>query len=228
MKLIALDTCLGACSAAVVERATPAADPAGRVIARRWRAMATGQAEQLFPMLREVLADAGVGAKDCHGIAVTVGPGTFTGVRLGVAAARGLALAAELPVYTATSLAVVAAAVRAEVGAVPVLAAADARNGEFHVQRFDPAGDEIDQPALIRLDAVLDRLLPQMWLAGSAAAVIADAAPGRFAGTRPGLEPDAAFLASVPLAATSPVLPLYARPPDAKPQDGKSLPRAAP
>ncbi|MFM2423228.1 MAG: hypothetical protein RL291_1758, partial [Pseudomonadota bacterium] len=103
MNVLAFDTCFGATSVAVRWRST-----AGEWLLREAyesRQVATGglagppgQAERLLPMIDEVMAAAGLGFEDIGRIAVTLGPGTFTGVRVGIAAARGLALARKIPV----------------------------------------------------------------------------------------------------------------------------------
>src|SRR5262245_18218484 len=104
MTVLAFDTCVGAVSVA-------AGWPHARgqwLACDRFEARETGHAERLMPMIGEVMQEAGLAFADLERIAVTVGPGTFTGVRGGVAAARGLALASGLPMVAATSLAVMA------------------------------------------------------------------------------------------------------------------------
>lgn len=230
MIILAIDTCLGACSAAVVNRESLRGGR-GIVLAADRELMATGHAERLFPILQRVLAEARTSVAGCDAIAVTVGPGTFTGVRLGVAAARGLAVAKELPVWTATSLALVDAEARARglPGEAVVLAVADARNQQVHVQRFLPGGPSAG-PRLMGVAEASGLIDERTWLAGSGARLVAETAlaNGRACGgVVEGAEPDARHFASIPLERADPPLPLYMRPPDAKPQDGKSLPRAA-
>ena len=89
MRLLALDTATSACSAALWQD--------GTVLARHLQPMARGQSEALLPMVAAVMAEAGLAFADLDLLAVTVGPGTFTGIRIGLAAARGLALATGLP-----------------------------------------------------------------------------------------------------------------------------------
>lgn len=227
MLYLAIDTCLAACSVAVIERADSAAR--GQVVAGLFERMATGPAERLFPMIDQVMRDAGLAYRQLSGLAVTTGPGTFTGVRLGVAAARGLALAAGLPVFTATSLALVAAAARAEVGDRVVLAVADARNAQVFGQSFGPSGAALDEPRLLTVGEAALGCGETTVVAGSAAALVAVAVEEggrRVAGVVPMLEPDARAFAEVAIIETAHPRPLYLRPPDAKPQDGKSLPWA--
>ena len=95
MKILAFDSATSACSAAIWRD--------GEIPARRFVAMERGQSEALIPMVVEVLKEAGLTYAEIDFIAVTVGPGSFTGVRIGLAAARGMALAGGLPVVGVTT-----------------------------------------------------------------------------------------------------------------------------
>ena len=132
MKVLGIDSAGSACAAGVV------AD--GRIVASRCVAMAQGQAEALVPMIDAVLTEArlDVGALDL--IAVTVGPGSFTGLRTGLATARGLALASGRPLVGVTSFATVADAVAIEVGERPLIVALESKRAELYLQRFDHGG----------------------------------------------------------------------------------------
>ena len=138
MNVLAFDTCLGAVSAAVRWKGASGEWQ----VASRFEARAGGHAERLMPMIAEVMEEAGLAFADLGRIAVTVGPGTFTGVRGGVAAARGLALASGLPVVTATSLAVMAHGAREQLqgrDADLLAVAVDARRGMVYLEIFDEA-----------------------------------------------------------------------------------------
>ena len=230
MTILAFDTSMAACSAAILR------DAASPPI-QRFERMDRGHAEALFPMIEAVMRDGACGFGDLSKIAVTVGPGSFTGVRAGVAAARGFALAAGLPVVAATSLEVMARGlVRqssvAERGAGFVIVH-DARRDEFYLQCFTADGTPLTEPALCTLSEAADALRPGNGLvAGSGAEALASEAArrgyqlhARFAD----LLPEARDLAAIAVTKSPqhrPVAPLYLRAPDAKPQADKSLARA--
>ena len=236
MNVLAFDTCLGAVSVAVGWRR----DGGDWTAHHAFEARTAGHAERLPPMIAEVMATAGISFADLARIVVTVGPGTFTGVRTGVAAARALSLASGVPVAGVSSLAAIAAAARArlaaEGGTAPPLAVAvDARRGDVYWQRFaGTEGGAADGPAILGVADALKQALampPGAVVVGSGAGLLRDAAAsnGRSLDIRLGsIEPDARVLlegaADLPLLDC--VTPLYLRAPDAKPQTGKSLPRA--
>jgi tRNA threonylcarbamoyl adenosine modification protein YeaZ len=200
--------------------------------------LSVGHAERLMPMIFEVMGAARLEFTDLDRIAATVGPGTFTGVRAGVAAARGLALASGLPVAGATSLAVMAHRAEALLGAKRagrlLAVAVDARRGMVYVQLF-PRDARRAEPA--RLLTVQDaaRLIgsePAIVVGSGAVAVVeaVRALGGVAEAALPDLQPNAGSLALMAPALTpaSPLVPLYLRPPDVRPQDDKSLPRVVP
>lgn len=225
MKLLALDTATNACSVALWDGA--------RIVAHRSRPMVRGHAEALMPMVGAVLAAAPCpgGIPSLDAIAVTVGPGAFTGVRIGLAAARAMGLAAGLPVLGLTTLEVVASSQDAVDG--PLLVAIDSKRADIYAQVFLADGAPASEPAAV-LPARLAGLLPvdgPVWVAGdaSAAAAAALAELGRPHHISGGpARPDAAALAllavarwrdGLPPADAPPPAPLYLRLPDV------SLPR---
>lgn len=232
MNVLAFDTCFGACSAAILWR-----DGSAEHLAWRYEEMTTGHAERLMPMVDEVLRESGRSLNTLDAIAVTEGPGTFTGTRVGVAAARGFALATGLPIRATTSLHVMAHRALAELDgatADQILAVCvDARAGQVFVQMFDGhRGEAITQAAVMTPEraAAIQPDAPLLCV-GSGAVAVAEAALGAGRGAEarlPTLQPDARVLARLAerLSARKPLVPLYLRPPDAKPQAGKSLPRA--
>jgi tRNA threonylcarbamoyladenosine biosynthesis protein TsaB len=234
MNILAFDTCFDACSACVAR----SCDGALEVLASASERFETGHAERLVPMIDEVMSQAGVSFADIDRLAVTVGPGTFTGTRIGIAAARGLALAIGIAMVGASSLAVMAEVAAAKLGpqeaAQDLMVAVDARRGEVYVQLFGArARDVLSPPLLLPVEeaAQFGGSRPLV-IVGSGAAAVAETATraGRQATARlADLLPEASALAAlaVELApAAEPLAPLYLRAPDAKPQDGKSIARA--
>jgi len=146
LPILAFDTSAAHCAAALLW-------DGGQVL--RDEAMDKGQAERLIPMLEEVLAEAGLGWRDLKAIAVGTGPGNFTGVRIAVAAARGLALGLGIPAVGVTRLEALAFGLPR-----PVTVIEDARRGEIYVQVFNPDGPE---PARI-----VDQVVPDTATTGSA------------------------------------------------------------
>ena len=234
MNLLAFDTCFAACSVAARVRL---GDDERRAV--RFEAMTTGHAERLFPMIDGILAELEIGYADLDGLAVTVGPGSFTGTRLGIAAARGLALATGLSVFGTTSLAAIAArAVRTSAWPDdPVLVCHDARRGQIYAQCFGDgaAASGLSAPVVLGAEELLAALRPGNYVVTGTAAAIVDAAARESRQDRidfrvhqlpgDGL-PDAEALLDLPLETLSLPSPLYLRPPDAKPQAGHSIPRA--
>jgi tRNA threonylcarbamoyladenosine biosynthesis protein TsaB len=124
------------------------------LVASRSETLGKGHAERLMPMIDEVFSEAGVTLKDMARIGVTVGPGSFTGIRVGVAAARGFALSLAIPAVGVTTLEVVAEQVL-EIGPpAPVVAAIDAGRDEIFAQAFLPGGVMLTEPASYDYDAV--------------------------------------------------------------------------
>ena len=134
LPLLAFDSSAAFCAAALL---LP-----DRIILRDEQ-MAKGQAERLMPMLEEVLAEGGLVWRDLKAIAVGIGPGNFTGVRISVAAARGLALGLGIPAVGVTRLEALAHGLLR-----PIRVIEDARRGEVYVQRF-----ELDGPGVARIVA---------------------------------------------------------------------------
>jgi len=222
MRVLAFDTaCLG-CSAAVLRD--------GEIRARRATLMARGQAEALMPMIAAVLAEAETPAAALDLIAVTTGPGAFTGLRIGLAAARGLGLATGVPVLGVTSFAAVAAAVpAADRAGRTLIVALDSKRRELFLQAFGGDGAAL-APGAQLAPAEFPRWVPPgpLVLAGDGAARLAQGLPGRDLRCIPGPGvPDPADIARLAWAAWRPGIvvppprPLYLRPPDT------TAPRAA-
>lgn len=147
MKVLAIDTTTAACSAAVY------AD--GDIAGHRIDIIGRGHAELLMPMIESVMAEAGIGFDALDGFAVTRGPGSFTGVRVGLATARGLALAAARPLYGMTTLAALAASVPPrEVGEQIIVAVIDARRDQVYAEPFTSQGRSLLPAVALSADAV--------------------------------------------------------------------------
>lgn len=225
VNILAFDTCFEACSAAI-----QAEDRGGVTrVSARFEPMAQGHAERLVAMIGEAMAEAGVSFADLDRIGVTTGPGSFTGTRICVAAARAFALAHRVPLVGLSSLAVMAvsAAEQAEgLGSSgrPILVAVDARRGEAYCQMFQPSGlTALSEPRLLPIAEAGDLArMHKAFVPGSAAAAVIEAAGaecGAVAGL-PELLPDArcaVILVQSSTGTNRSVAPLYLRPPDAKP-----------
>ena len=226
MNILAFDTALDACSAALWSD--------GTVLARESVMAARGHAEILFPMLDRVLQTGGRAYADIDRFAVTIGPGSFTGVRVGVAAARGLALGLAKPVVGVTTLEAIAAGAVYSPGETghktikKIAAAIDARRGEIYFQIFDWDGSAHSLEALIQPSAVTPedaaRQLgagPAM-LVGSGANLVKAQLEDRTdvvcvaASGLPGAGVLAEIAARRTVSPSQPPSPLYLRPPDAK------------
>ena len=221
MNILALDTSMGACSAALLR-----ADGTVRDLFARETLMARGHAEALMPMIAEVMEEARLDFAALDLIAATTGPGSFTSVRIAIAAARGLALVTHAKLYGTDSLTVMARSKRATLGPLePLAVAVDARRGMLYVGLYDSAGGKLDGPLLIAPDDAVSLLPKDLQTAvGSGGSLLVEAAAraGRkLEAALPDLQPTAAALAEIALESgeTVPTLrPLYLRPPDARPQ----------
>jgi tRNA threonylcarbamoyladenosine biosynthesis protein TsaB len=225
MRVLAIDTALAACAAAVL-------DPERGIVASESLPMVRGHAEALIPLIARVMKQAGIKFSDVDRIAVTAGPGSFTGVRVGLAAARGFGVATGVPVVGVSTLAVYAAPFLAGNGKAPVVAAIDARHDHVFLQVFGPGGQTLVSPRLAQLnDAIRAASDAPACLVGSAARAVADglskdAAPPRAVDPREA--PDIVWVAQIgavtPQAKSAPH-PQYLRAPDAQPQNAAQLPR---
>lgn len=221
MKILAFDTTMAACSAAVVRFENGEA----QVMSAHHETRTRGHAEVLVPMIGEVMAQASVSFGDLDRIAVTVGPGTFTGVRVGVATARGMAVASGLPVVGITTFEAVAAGVAASPGAEhrPIACVFDARRDEVYVQCFTAGLVALTEPqALPYRDAGELITAHQPVLVGTGVHLVMPLEDGDRASVPiadVADQPTAVLVAeraALGVPATGPPVPLYLRPPDAK------------
>lgn len=236
MLVLAIDTALDACAACLAEVDRAGADVAGVDLASRSERLDRGHAERLMGMIAEVMAEGGRDFADLGRIAVTVGPGSFTGIRVGLAAARGLALAAGVPVVGVTTLEALAAAAASGAAGRPILAAIDARRGEVYAQLFAAAPRGLPTPleaaeALPIAAAAAVARRHEAVLTGSGAALLVATEGVQLAACGPDGAPPIGVVARLVALALLPERapgPLYLRAADAKPQQGFRVPRAAP
>jgi tRNA threonylcarbamoyladenosine biosynthesis protein TsaB len=226
MRVLAIDTALEACSAAVLDT--------GRrgIAASETIAMARGHAEALMPLIARVMDIADVEFAALDRIAVTTGPGSFTGLRVGISATRGIALAAGKPAIGLSTLAGFAAPLIAEDDSTHVVAVIDARHDNVYLQVFGIGGRTLVAPRIATLrDAVRAAMTGPARIVGSAANLLAAAWPrgvDQPIAVEQCAAPDIGWIARLGAAASDgsgPPKPLYLRAPDAQPQDAARLPR---
>ena len=226
MRVLAIDTALEACSVAVLDTAH------GDVRVHESLPMQRGHAETLMPLIARVLQRAQIDFAGLDRIAVTIGPGSFTGLRVGIAAARGIALAAGKPAVGLSTLAAFAAPFIAADDSLPVVAVIDARHDHVYLQVFGPGGRTVVAPRVTPLrEALRVSTTGAPRIVGTAANQLAALWP---ASERPpsAVEQRAAprvdWVARLGAAATdtdTPPKPLYLRAADAHSQDAVQLAR---
>ena len=219
MLILAIDTALDACAAAVLDTET------GQLIAQESQAMKRGHAEALMPLIGRVIREARIAFAALDRIAVTTGPGSFTGLRVGLSAARGIGLAADKPVVGLSTLTAYAAPVVGQNAAQPVISAIDARHDHVYFQVVSGDGGSLIRPRVATIEEALDATrFGAPHLVGNAARILADrwpvdALPPFKVDPQPA--PDIAWLAWLGAAVSpdsAPARPYYLRAPDAKPQ----------
>src|ERR1700756_4542743 len=140
MLILAIDTALDACSAGVLDTR------ASKLIAQESLPMKRGHAEALMPLIARVMKKVSLAFTALDRIALTTGPGSFTGLRVWLSAARGLALAAGKPVVGLTTLSAYAAPIVSESGEDPVISAVDARHDQVYFQVVSGNGSSLVRP----------------------------------------------------------------------------------
>lgn len=222
MKLLAIDCAANLCAACVYDAA------AGKELGRSVVDLGKGHAEHLMAVIEEALTTGGADYAGLGAIAVSTGPGSFTGLRVGVSAARGLALALKIPAIGVTTLEALAAQATETFPGRAVLAALDAGREEIHAALYDEASVLIYGPAVATLSQAAAMAVDRFpVLAGTAATQIAASAGRAFDVGLTSATADIAIYAR--LAATKgegeKPKPLYLRGADAKPQAGFILSR---
>ncbi len=170
MKILSLDTSTSSCSVAVMAGA--------RILSHRHDAMARGQSERLIPMIAEVMAEAEMSFPQLDLLAVTVGPGTFTGIRIGLATARALHLASGKPLAGVSTCEAIAAGIpEQERQGRQVLVVLDSRRADLWVQRFDGDLTPLSPPAALLPEAIAALAPGPMVVAGDAALLVLSLLP---------------------------------------------------
>jgi tRNA threonylcarbamoyl adenosine modification protein YeaZ len=226
LRILAIDTALEACSVAVLDTARE------NGLTRRSVPMTRGHAEALMPLIATVMSDAGVEFAELDRIAVTVGPGSFTGLRVGVAAARAIALASGKPAVGLTTLAALAAPYFDDGVGGALMSVIDARHDRVYMQLFGPGGRSLVVPRIVTVNIATHAALSgPTRIVGNAVPLIeaawpaSEPAPPLATAVR---APDIGWVARLGAAShdlTAPVRPLYLSEADARPQEAGILPR---
>ena len=207
MKILAVDTALGACSVAVLD--------GGTVLAHQFIEMTRGHAEALAPMVDEAMRCSGIAFGALDRLAVTTGPGTFTGQRVGLAFMRGLRVGLKKPLVGVTTLEVMAAATEARRAA----AIHDAKRDEAYLSLWENGATVLEPVVMLFADAILRiRAFGPSALCGTGASKAGEVLGPEFTITDI-RQPDALWVARLAMARPVPQLPpapLYLRAPDAK------------
>lgn len=211
LNVLAIDTAQERCAVAV--RA------GGRTVATRTLTEPKGHAEALLPLLAQVLADANLAYGELQLLAATTGPGVFTGVRVGLAAVRGLRLALNIPAVGIGTLPATAATARAGGGAEgPLAVVNDARRDEVYLQVFSAAGEPTGDAVLLPVGEAMMQLAVPMTIVGTGVALVRAAASERGIPCGSVDRPDVGIVAAMAEAqyasgALAPPRPLYVRAP---------------
>jgi len=219
MLILAIDTALDACAAGVLDT------DAAKLIAQESLPMKRGHAEALMPLIARVMKESGIAFAALDRIAVTTGPGSFTGLRVGLSAARGIALAAGKPVVGLTTLTAYAAPIVGQNAAQPVISAIDARHDHVYFQVVSGDGSSLVRPRVAPIEEALGAAqFGAPYLVGNAAQILADRwpqdAPPPFK-VDVQAAPDITWVAWLGAAVSpdsAPARPYYLRAPDARPQ----------
>lgn len=227
MKILAIDTSLDACSAAIYDSAED------RMLAYISHDMRRGHAEALVPIIGDVMKAADLGFDAIERIATTVGPGSYTGLRVCISAAKGISLASGKPAVGVTTLAALTAPLIANNAAIPAVAVVDARHGNVYFHMAGANNRVLIPPRVASIDSAIRAIaIGPVRLVGPGAALLNERWP-RDGGPAPlSIDPRPApnieWVAKLAVHAEpsrSPVKPLYLRPADVTPQDGHRIER---
>jgi len=226
MRILAIDTSCGAASAAVYD------DVAREALAQETIPMAQGHAEALAPMVQRVMSRVEGGFSTIGRVAACIGPGSFTGIRIGLAMARAIALTIEAPVIGVSTFVAFAGPLLAEPKPGVIATAIDAKHGQVYFQLFESTGRPILAPMVASLREVVRAIgAGPARLAGNAAMMVAEEAERTglvFDASEASPYPDILSIARIGLAADPdafPARPLYVKAPDAHPSPGDAIAR---
>jgi len=207
MIVLGLDTCLNACSVAVLD--------GERVLAHETEVMARGHQERLAPMVERAMQAAGLAFDRLERVGVTIGPGSFTGLRVGLAFAKGLGSALSIPVVGVGTLEALAAEAEGL-----VIAAIDARRDQVYLQGFE-GGRALMAPDVLPVEVAMARLAELSMgrtasLVGSGGPLLAQVLPGARLVAAEGADARNVARLAAAVRDPAPPRPLYLRAPDAK------------
>lgn len=218
MLVLALDTASAFCAAALVDN--------GDMLAQRSENIGRGHAEYLMDYIATIMKDGACDFAAINRIAVNIGPGSFTGVRVGVAAARGLTLALDKPAIGITAFEALAYEAQILKPGQPVSVVLEAHRGALYCQHFTAGLTPASPPQIATAEEIAARLPQDAVLTGSGAEKIIALRPGPVTGTRPTAEIATYARLAMQKQPGTPPNPLYMRAPDAKPQTGFAVTRA--
>lgn len=224
LRILAIDTALDSCAACI------ATDESDALLAEESMILARGHAEALLPLVERVVARIEGGFESLDRVAVTVGPGSYTGLRVGLSAARAIGLATGIPVVGVTTLSALLAPLLATNGDGLIVAAIDARHGAVYLQAMSLADGIAVPPSLVGLEDAAAMIGARATLVGSGAPALSAAMAARgFESTVASTSaPEIAWVASLGLLADPAQAlprPLYLRGADASPQDHARIAR---
>jgi tRNA threonylcarbamoyladenosine biosynthesis protein TsaB len=221
MIILALDTASPVCAACLTRN--------GKVLAQESQIIGTGHAERLMPMVHAIMEQADILYSDIGLVAVSVGPGSFTGVRTGLAAAKGFAQALKIPAIGVSTLEAIAFEAHQSTPNSALRVVIDAKRGEVHTQDFGANGTPDSGPVLLSLADAKGGLGSRL-LAGNGSALVDPGSQAVMAGASTAAILMFAQIAALRLntdAAGLTMAPLYLRGADAKLQSGFALERTS-